>query len=41
VNKRGGRAVLDPRHLDDGPLAQAWLPYAVPLGFHGTFAARV
>ena len=40
VNKRSGLAVLDARHLDDGPLAQAWLPYAVPLGFHGTFAAR-
>lgn len=40
VNKRSGLAVLDARHVDDGPLAQAWLPYAVPLGFHGTFAAH-
>ncbi len=40
VNKRSGIAVLDARHVQDGPLAQAWLPYAVPLGFHGTFAAR-
>ena len=22
----------------DGPLVQAWLPYTVPLGFHGWFA---
>lgn len=37
VNQRSGIAVLDARHLQDGPVAQAWLPYAVPLGFHGTF----
>lgn len=37
---RSGIAVLDARHIEDGPLAQAWLPYAVPLGFHGHFAAR-
>ncbi|WP_440977134.1 carotenoid oxygenase family protein [Pseudoxanthomonas winnipegensis] len=36
---RSGIAVLDARHLDRGPLAQAWLPDAVPLGFHGCFAA--
>lgn len=39
VRKRSGIAVLDARHVQNGPLAQAWLPYAVPLGFHGTFAA--
>jgi len=37
---RSGIAVLDAEHVGDGPLAQAWLPYAMPLGFHGTFAAR-
>ena len=36
---RSGIAVLDAEHVEDGPLAQAWLPYAMPLGFHGTFAA--
>ncbi|MEP7043081.1 MAG: carotenoid oxygenase family protein [Dokdonella sp.] len=36
---RSGVAVLDAEHVGDGPLAQAWLPYAMPLGFHGTFAA--
>lgn len=36
--QRSGIAVLDARHIDDGPLATAWLPYAVPLGFHGHFA---
>jgi carotenoid cleavage dioxygenase len=29
--------VLDARHLADGPVAQAALPYALPLGFHGNF----
>lgn len=36
---RSGIAVLDARRVDEGPLAQAWLPYAFPLGFHGCFAA--
>ncbi|AOD13717.1 carotenoid oxygenase family protein [Xanthomonas fragariae] len=31
--------VLDARHIDAGPIAEAWLPYALPLGFHGHFAA--
>ncbi len=35
---RSGIAVLDAEHVADGPLAQAWLPYTVPLGFHGYFA---
>jgi carotenoid cleavage dioxygenase-like enzyme len=37
---RSGIAVLDARRVEDGPLAQAWLPYTVPLGFHGHFASR-
>jgi all-trans-8'-apo-beta-carotenal 15,15'-oxygenase len=36
---RSGVAVLDAEHVADGPLAQAWLPYTVPLGFHGWFAS--
>ncbi len=35
--RRTGLAVLDAEHVADGPLAQAWLPYTVPLGFHGSF----
>ena len=35
---RSGIAVLDAQRVDAGPLAQAWLPYAFPLGFHGHFA---
>ncbi|WP_149195668.1 carotenoid oxygenase family protein [Luteimonas suaedae] len=35
---RSGIAVFDARRIGDGPLAQAWLPYAFPLGFHGLFA---
>lgn len=36
---RSGLAVLDAERIEDGPLAQAWLPYTFPLGFHGGFAA--
>lgn len=36
---RRGLAVLDARHVGDGPLAIAWVDYGFPLGFHGTFAA--
>jgi len=31
--------LLDAAHLEDGPIAQAQLPYALPLGFHGNFTA--
>lgn len=31
--------VLDARHVSAGPIAQASLPYALPLGFHGNFTA--
>ena len=36
---RSGIAVLDAQRIEEEPLAQAWLPYTVPLGFHGHFAA--
>ncbi|MFN0185150.1 MAG: carotenoid oxygenase family protein [Aquabacterium sp.] len=29
--------LLDAAHIEDGPLAQAVLPYWLPLGFHGNF----
>ena len=32
-------SVFDAEHLADGPLAQASLPYALPLGLHGQFVA--
>lgn len=32
-------AVFDATRLSDGPLAMASLPYALPLGLHGNFAA--
>ena len=32
-----GLTVFDAEHLSDGPLATAWLPYPLPLGFHGCF----
>lgn len=31
--------LFDAAHVDDGPVAQAVLPYALPLGFHGNFRA--
>ena len=31
--------LLDAAHLPDGPIAQATLPYVLPLGFHGNFTA--
>jgi len=37
---RSGISILDAESVSDGPMAQAWLPYVLPLGFHGTFAAR-
>jgi carotenoid cleavage dioxygenase-like enzyme len=37
ARKRSGIAVLDAQRIEEGPLAR--LPYTVPLGFHGHFAA--
>ncbi|MCE2916633.1 MAG: carotenoid oxygenase family protein [Rubrivivax sp.] len=31
--------LLDMARIEDGPVAQAVLPYALPLGFHGNFTA--
>jgi len=31
--------VLDAARIEDGPIAQAVLPYMLPLGFHGNFTA--
>ena len=33
-----GLSVFDARAVSAGPVAQAWLPYPLPLGFHGAFA---
>ena len=38
-HKRTQVAVFDANHIADGPLAIASLPYWLPLGFHGNFAA--
>ena len=35
---RSGIAILDAERVSDGPVAQAWIPDALPLGFHGAFA---
>ncbi|MCY4237958.1 MAG: carotenoid oxygenase family protein [Rhodospirillaceae bacterium] len=34
---RSGISVFDATAVAAGPIAQAWLPYPIPLGFHGTF----
>ena len=34
---RTGLVLMDLDRLADGPVAQAWLEQAMPLGFHGTF----
>lgn len=39
AKRRTGLSVLDARRLADGPVAQAWLDVALPLGFHGAFVA--
>ena len=31
--------LLDASRIEDGPIAQATLPYVLPLGFHGNFTA--
>ncbi len=39
AHKRGvsGITVFDARRVSDGPVMTAWLPYPIPLGFHGHF----
>lgn len=33
--------VLDAAHVDDGPIGEAWLPFHVPMSYHGAFTSRV
>ena len=33
--------VFDAAHIPDGPVAEAWLPFHVPVSFHGAFTERV
>jgi all-trans-8'-apo-beta-carotenal 15,15'-oxygenase len=37
---RTGLVLFDLKKITDGPIAQAWLAGAMPLGFHGTFVPR-
>lgn len=37
--QRSFASVFDAERIDAGPVARAWLPYWVPLGFHGRFYA--
>jgi all-trans-8'-apo-beta-carotenal 15,15'-oxygenase len=32
-------SVFDAANINNGPIARAWLPYWLPLGFHGNFTA--
>lgn len=34
---RTGLSILDAENLAAGPIAQAWIPHTLPLGFHGWF----
>jgi len=36
---RSTLSVFDAAHIDDGPIAQAELPYSLPMGLHGEFVA--
>ncbi len=33
-----GLTIFDARGISDGPMAYGWLPYPLPLGFHGQFS---
>jgi all-trans-8'-apo-beta-carotenal 15,15'-oxygenase len=33
--------VFDAAGIADGPVAEAWLPFHVPMSYHGTFTSRV
>lgn len=33
--------VVDAAHVGDGPIAEAWLPFHVPMSYHGAFTTRV
>jgi all-trans-8'-apo-beta-carotenal 15,15'-oxygenase len=33
--------IFDSAHLADGPIAEAWLPFHVPMSYHGAFTPRV
>ena len=33
--------VFDAAHIDDGPVGEAWLPFHVPMSYHGLFTSRV
>lgn len=34
-------SIFDAAHISDGPIAQARLPYSLPLGLHGTFRSEI
>ena len=36
--ERSGVSIFDARGIADGPLCRGWLPYPLPLGFHGQFS---
>lgn len=38
--KRTCLNIFEADHLANGPICRAWLPYHIPLGFHGNFIAK-
>jgi carotenoid cleavage dioxygenase len=39
-SRRTAVNVFDALRLSEGPIARAWLPYGLPVGFHGHFEQR-
>ncbi|RAV09345.1 carotenoid oxygenase [Mycolicibacterium sp. GF69] len=41
IRHRSRLMVFDAAHIDEGPTAEAWLPFHIPMSYHGTFTTRV
>jgi all-trans-8'-apo-beta-carotenal 15,15'-oxygenase len=41
LSHRSRLMIFDAEHLDAGPVAEAWLPFHLPMRFHGAFTAKV
>lgn len=41
LSERTRIALFDAQHIDDGPIAEAELPYGLPLGLHGQFVSAL
>ncbi len=41
ASHRSRLMIFDAAHIDAGPTAEAWLPFHVPMSFHGVFTDRI